>query len=133
MCHPQRLAGLGVVLATGKGEQLEVDPEDVRAYMVRQGMRTADDRSPVTPPEVRFYVEYKPRDDARDAREAERKRQWAEMWERSKAAQEKRWQMKEHMRKAREWGRENGFFVGTRGRIPARVWTGYQKAIGEEL
>ncbi|MEU1176576.1 hypothetical protein ABZ464_02820 [Streptomyces sp. NPDC005820] len=109
------------------------DPEDVRAYMVRKGMRDADDRSPVTPPEERFYAAYKPRDDARDAQEVERKRQSDEMWERAKAAQERYWRMKEHMRKAREWGRENGFFVGTRGRIPARVWAGYQEAIGEEL
>jgi hypothetical protein len=124
---------LGVVLATGKGERLEVDHEDVRAYMVRKGMRDADDYVPVTPPEIRFYVAYKPRDDARDTQEAERKRQSEEMWERAKVAQERRWRMKEHMRKAREWGRENGFFVGTRGRIPARVWSAYQEAIGEEL
>ncbi|WP_449353676.1 Lsr2 family DNA-binding protein [Streptomyces malaysiensis] len=101
--------------------------------MVRRGLRNAGDLSPVTPPEIRFYAEYKPRDDARDAQEAERKRQWADMRERSKAAQAAAVRMQEHMRKAREWGRANGHFVGTRGRIPARVWAGYQEAIGERL
>ncbi|MFC9231371.1 histone-like nucleoid-structuring protein Lsr2 [Streptomyces decoyicus] len=101
--------------------------------MVEKGLRPANSSLPVTPPEVRFYLEYKPRDDARAAQEAERKRQWDEMWERSKAAQAEALRMKEHMRKAREWGRDNGYFVGTRGRIPARVWKAYQESVGETL
>jgi hypothetical protein len=34
------------------------------------------------------------------------------------------------MRDMREWGRENGFFVGTRGRIPRKVIDAYKEAKG---
>ncbi|MFE9456004.1 histone-like nucleoid-structuring protein Lsr2 [Streptomyces californicus] len=109
------------------------DTESVRAYMVRKGLRTADDYSDITPPEVRFYAQYKPSDDARDERERLAREASERMWEQAREAQERMYRMKEHMRKAREWGRENGFFVGTRGRIPARVWSAYQESIGEQL
>lgn len=111
---------------------MEPDPEDVRAYMVAKDMRRPDDFSAVTPPEVRFFLAYKPLDDKRAAREAENRRKDAESWERAKAAQAAAWEHREHMRKAREWGRANGHQVGTRGRIAARVWTAYAASIGKD-
>ncbi|WP_188285308.1 Lsr2 family protein [Streptomyces sp. CBMA29] len=112
---------------------MEPDPEEVRAYMVAKGMRRPDEDSAVTPPEVRFFLDYKHRDDAREAAEAQRRRQQEASWKRAKAAQQAAWEHKEHMRKAREWGRENGHRVGTRGRIAAVVWSGYQQAMGISL
>ncbi|MCZ4119054.1 Lsr2 family DNA-binding protein [Streptomyces sp. H39-S7] len=112
---------------------MEPDPEAVRAYMVAKDMRQPDDHSAVTPPEVRFFLVYKHRDDAREVRETEIRREQEECWERAQAAQTAAWEHKEHMRKAREWGRANSFTVGTRGRIAAVVWSGYQQAMGITL
>jgi hypothetical protein len=109
------------------------DLEEVRAYMIRKGHRHPDDPWPVSPPEVRFYLLDKPLDDAtRERRERERRKSeetWAEAARLREAAAEYR----EHKRKAREWGRQAGLFVGTRGRIPDAVWQGYQESIGRKL
>lgn len=112
---------------------MEPDAEEVRAYMVAKNMRRPDDFLAVTPPEVRFFLGYKHRDDAREAAEAARRQEQEVTWERAKTAQQAAWEHKEHMRKAREWGRTNGHTVGTRGRIAAAVWSGYQQAMGITL
>ncbi|WP_028935482.1 histone-like nucleoid-structuring protein Lsr2 [Pseudonocardia spinosispora] len=35
---------------------------------------------------------------------------------------------RERVRAVREWGKANGFELADRGRVPAEVWTAYEKA-----
>ncbi|WP_055523467.1 Lsr2 family DNA-binding protein [Streptomyces graminilatus] len=108
----------------------EPDPDLVREFMVHERLRSADDGGSPTDPEIRYFREYYPRHLARLKREAEQReketRMWAEAAEDRKRAEHQIWLMKD----MREWGRENGYFVGTRGRIPRRVIEAYNEAKG---
>jgi hypothetical protein len=84
----------------------------------------------VTPPEVRFFNAYYPAHLERERREAERQAQQEELARRCRESAEKRAHQTWLMRDMREWGRENGFFVGTRGRIPRKVIDAYKEAKG---
>ncbi|MFJ7907473.1 histone-like nucleoid-structuring protein Lsr2 [Kitasatospora sp. NPDC096204] len=110
-----------------------LDKSAVRSYIVFKGLRSFDDESIPNSAEVRFYLEQRPKDDARLAKEvAERKRLedfWADSVESTRKAQEHI----RHMKKCREWGRENGFAVGARGAIPKAVREAYKESTGVEL
>jgi hypothetical protein len=108
----------------------EPDPELVRDFMVHERMRLPDDRQPLIPAEIRYFQTYYPAYLARQRREAERQAQQEELARRCRESAEKRAHQTWLMRDMREWGRENGFFVGTRGRIPRKVIDAYKEAKG---
>lgn len=116
----------------GDAEEV-LDLAEVRAYTVSKGLVEPGSTTPVSAPEIRLFLSQKPWEDAaRERRERER-REREEMWAEAEKVREAAVEFREHKRRAREWGRENGFFVGTRGRIPAAVWQGYQESIGRKL
>ncbi|WP_340376622.1 histone-like nucleoid-structuring protein Lsr2 [Streptomyces sp. SS7] len=108
----------------------EPDPALVREFMVLSRLREPDDMREVTPPEVRYFNSYYPAHVEREKRAAQRRAQQEE-WDRqrresAKEAAHRAWLMKD----MRKWGPENGFFVGTRGRIPRAVIEAYNEAKG---
>lgn len=100
--------------------------------MVISGLREPGDIREVTPPELRFFTAYYPAHVERLKGAAERQLQKEEMDRRrresAEAAAHRAWLMKD----MRKWGPENGFFVGTRGRIPRKVIEAYREAKGIE-
>ncbi|MFD4646345.1 histone-like nucleoid-structuring protein Lsr2 [Streptomyces sp. NPDC056696] len=102
----------------------------MKEFIRLKGLRREDDDSPVTPPEVRFFDAYYPS----YLREQERiKREREESERRAIEARESSRRREAHkrlMRDMREWGPKNGFFVGTRGRIPRKVIDAYKEAKG---
>lgn len=106
------------------------DPDLVREFMVISRMREPGDERDVTPPEIRFFEAYYPAHVEREKREAERRVQQEELDRKHRASAEaaarRAWLMKD----MREWGRENGHFVGTRGRIPRKVIDAYREVKG---
>ncbi|MFJ4093416.1 hypothetical protein ACIPYS_17700 [Kitasatospora sp. NPDC089913] len=112
---------------------VEPTDEEVRAYMVEIGMRDRDNTSEVTPPEIRYFQNYKPAHDARTAKERaeqeQRDARWVVIEESSQRAREHA----HHMKACRVWGNANGFKVGTRGAIPKEVRQAYKEATGVEL
>jgi 5,10-methylenetetrahydrofolate reductase len=108
----------------------EPDPKLVREFMVISRLREPGDMREVTPPEVRFFKAYYPAHVEREAEEAARR---AESERRAAESRESARRIEAHkklMRDMREWGPKNGFFVGTRGRIPRRVVEAYNEAKG---
>lgn len=98
--------------------------------MVHVRLRRPDDRQPLIPAEIRYFQSYYPAYLERRRRQAER---LAENERRRVEARESVRRVEAHkrlMKDIREWGRENGFFVGTRGRIPRRVIEAYNEAKG---
>ncbi|MGV9693418.1 Lsr2 family DNA-binding protein [Streptomyces sp. NPDC003444] len=108
----------------------EPDPELVMAFMVVERLREPGDPLPVTPPEIRlFNRRYLPYLKSKQDEKEERERR--ELMDRRAAeARERRAHQAWLMRDMRKWGPENGFFVGTRGRIPRKVIEAYNKAKG---
>ncbi len=108
----------------------ESDPELIKWFIRRSGLRRDDDEGPVTPPEVRYFDTYYPS----YLREQERiKREREESERRAIESRESAARIAAHkqlMRDMREWGPKNGFFVGTRGRIPRKVINAYNEAKG---
>ncbi|MEU8948801.1 histone-like nucleoid-structuring protein Lsr2 [Streptomyces sp. NPDC048489] len=84
------------------------------------------------PQALELYHRERPRELKREADERARKEEWARISAESQAASERLWRHKERMRHIRKWGPENGFFVGTRGRIPGKVMKAYEEAFGSE-
>lgn len=111
-------------------EEHVTDPELVKWFIRLKGLRRDDDDSPVTPPEIRLfnstYPSYLAEQERRKREREESERRSAE----SRAAAQRAWEHKKLMRDMREWGRENGYFVGTRGRIPRKVIEAYEEAKG---
>ncbi len=101
--------------------------------MVEVGLREPDNTSEVTPPEVRYFLNYKPSHDARKANEKAAREQAEEGWKRAKESRQRAEHYARHMKLCREWGRESGFTVGTRGAIPKAVREAYKKATGVKL
>lgn len=106
------------------------DPELVREFMVLEGLRSPDDMSEIRPPEVRFFNRYYPRylEKQRDEREDQERRE--RMWEEARKSREQSAHRRWLMADMRKWGPENGYFVGTRGRIPRKVIDAYREAKG---
>ncbi|MFD4904963.1 Lsr2 family DNA-binding protein [Kitasatospora purpeofusca] len=107
--------------------------DEVRAFMVEVGMREPDNTSEVTPPEVRYFLKYKPSHDARKADERAARERMEEQWRRADESRQRAEHYARHMKLCREWGRENGYFVGTRGAIPKAVREAYKEATGVKL
>jgi hypothetical protein len=98
--------------------------------MVHVRLRLPGDRQPLIPAEIRYFQSYYPAYLKRQRREVER---LAEDERRRVEARESARRIEAHkklMRDMREWGPKNGFFVGTRGRIPRRVIEAYNQAKG---
>jgi hypothetical protein len=111
-------------------ESTEYDDETVKWFIRFKGLRREDDDGPVLPPEYRLfnsqYPSYLAELERRKRAEEESQRRDAE----ARAVMQKAYEHKQRMRDMREWGRENGYFVGTRGRIPRRVVEAYNEAKG---
>ncbi|MFF1450188.1 histone-like nucleoid-structuring protein Lsr2 [Streptomyces sp. NPDC058274] len=114
----------------------EIDLEDMAAWVLRQtwlGMTEDSEfwqRREFFPQLIEMYRKERPKELERERREAERRAQQAEMDRRrrasAQAAAHQAWLMKD----MRKWGPENGYFVGTRGRIPRKVIEAYKEAKG---
>ncbi|MFF3416801.1 histone-like nucleoid-structuring protein Lsr2 [Streptomyces sp. NPDC002698] len=115
---------------------LDYDPEDVAAWCLRQpwlGMTEGHEdwqKREFFPQLISLYKERRAEELKREAREREKRAEDERRAAESRAAAEKWRQHKELMRDMRKWGPENGFFVGTRGRIPRKVIEAYEKAKG---
>jgi hypothetical protein len=108
----------------------EPDPVLVREFMVISRLREPGDVREVTPPEVRFFKTYYPAHLKREAEEAARRAESERRAAESRESSRKREAHKKIMRDMREWGPNNGYFVGTRGRIPRKVIEAYREANG---
>ncbi|MFD4608261.1 histone-like nucleoid-structuring protein Lsr2 [Streptomyces sp. NPDC058440] len=110
--------------------QCAPDPEKVREFVILKGLRRPDDDGPILPPEIRFYEQWYPLHEKSMRQEAERQARNEELDRRrresAKAAAHRAWLMKD----MRKWGPENGYFVGTRGRIPRKVIEAYKEVKG---
>jgi len=118
----------------------ELDPDDVRLFLGTLSWRIPESetdfererlaRGEFLGPEIRLYLSERPRQLARERREVERReeeaRSWAGVEESRKAAEA----LARRMKDMRDWGPKNGYFVGTRGRIPRHVIEAYNKAKG---
>jgi hypothetical protein len=113
-------------------KEIDYDPDQVREFIVLQGLREADDHSDVSPPEVRFFKQWYPMHAKRQAEERARREEEVRLAVERRVSNERHWRHKERMRHMRVWGNENGFFVGTRGRIPGKVQRAYEEAFGSE-
>jgi hypothetical protein len=114
----------------------EYDPEDVAAWCQRQRWFTTGPWDTEFH-ERRFHPKVLALYKVDRARELERERreaaQRAESERRAAESREAsaRWAAhKQLMRDMRKWGPENGYFVGTRGRIPRKVIEAYKEAKG---
>jgi hypothetical protein len=123
--RPAKAAGVG-----------EYDPEDVAAWCLRQrwfttGPWDTDFQNRVFHPQLlALYEKDRARELERERREAKQREDSDRRAEESRLAAQKAYEHKKLMRDMREWGRENGFFVGTRGRIPQKVMDAYKEAKG---
>lgn len=113
-----------------------LDLEDVAAWCLRQkwlGMREDDEslkRREFFPRLIEMYRERRPEELKQEAEEAARRAESERIAVESRAALARAAEHTRLMKDMREWGRENGFFVGTRGRIPRRVIEAYNEAKG---
>ncbi|MFI1530028.1 Lsr2 family DNA-binding protein [Streptomyces griseus] len=105
-------------------------PDLIRDHLIIWGSREEGDRSVLLPPEIRLFNDRYPAYLAKVERvKAEREESARIDVERRDAAERaahQTWLMKD----MREWGRDNGYFVGTRGRIPRKVIDAYKEAKG---
>lgn len=116
----------------------DIDLEDVADWALRQTWLpipyTEEDkrwqRRDFPEPLIRLYRQARPQELEREQREAEERAREERMWEESRRAAEIAAEHTRRMRDMREWGRANGFFVGTRGRIPKKVINAYNEAKG---
>ncbi|MFF4557143.1 histone-like nucleoid-structuring protein Lsr2 [Streptomyces sp. NPDC001422] len=113
-------------------KEIGCDAGQVREFMVLKGLRRADDHSDVTPPEVRFFNQWYPLHEKQQAAERSRREENERRSVERRAANERYMRRKERMRHMRQWGNENGLFVGTRGRISRKVIEAYEEAFGSE-
>jgi len=102
----------------------------VKWFIRLKGLRRHDDDSPVTPPEFRLFDSQYPSYLAEQARKKREREESDRRAAESRAAAQRDYEHRKLMRDMREWGRENGYFVGTRGRIPRRVVEAYNEAKG---
>jgi hypothetical protein len=109
---------------------IDPDPVLVREFMVISRLREPGDVREVTPPEVRFFKTYYPAHVKREAEEAARRAESERRAAESRESSRRITAHKELMRDMREWGPKNGYFVGTRGRIPRKVIDAYREAKG---
>ncbi|MFD8594533.1 hypothetical protein ACFV1L_05990 [Kitasatospora sp. NPDC059646] len=105
----------------------------MRAFSVERGLRQVGDDGPVLPPEVRYYLAWKPMYDSIKAREEARRQEWDEMWAEAEESRQRAADHAYHMANCRKFGEANGFRVGTRGPIPKRVRDAYRAETGVEL
>jgi hypothetical protein len=118
----------------------ELDLEDVAAWALRQtwlpvGYSEDDEewqRREFSPPLLRFYRDNRPRELKAEAEKVAREAESQRRAEESRRAAQRAAEHRRRMRDMREWGPANGFFVGTRGRIPRRVVEAYNQAKGLE-
>ncbi|MCT6776087.1 Lsr2 family protein [Streptomyces sp. CS7] len=113
-----------------KVNDLRERPDLIRDHLIIWGVRKEGDRSTLLPPEIRLFNARYATHLVKTAREkAEREESARIAIQRREGAERaayQAWLMKD----MREWGRENGHFVGTRGRIPRKVVDAYRKAKG---
>lgn len=98
--------------------------------MVISGLREPGDEREVTPPELRFFRAYYPAHVERVRRAAEERARQEELDRKRRASAEAAAHQAWLMKDMRKWGPENGYFVGTRGRIPRKVIEAYEEAKG---
>ncbi|MVO87444.1 hypothetical protein GPA10_22435 [Streptomyces sp. p1417] len=114
----------------------ELDLEDVAAWCLRQKWLGITEQSPMYrnrdffPQLLELYRTERARELRQEAEEAARRTELERRAAESRAAQQRAYEHQRLMRDMREWGRENGFFVGTRGRIPRKVINAYNEAKG---
>ncbi|NEB42560.1 histone-like nucleoid-structuring protein Lsr2 [Streptomyces sp. SID14515] len=109
---------------------LRESPDLIRDHLVLWGVRKEGDRSALLSPEIRLFNDRYPAYLVQVAREKAERAKWGriavERREAAARAAHHAWLMKD----MRAWGRENGYFVGTRGRIPRKVVDAYKEAKG---
>ncbi|MEV5883074.1 histone-like nucleoid-structuring protein Lsr2 [Streptomyces sp. NPDC052020] len=114
----------------------ELDLEDVADWCTRQRWFTTGpwdtefQERRFHPKVIALYRKERARELEKAQREMEERERQERMWEEARESRERaehqRWLMKD----MRTWGRENGYFVGTRGRIPRTVVDAYREAKG---
>ncbi|MEU7187426.1 hypothetical protein [Streptomyces sp. NPDC045369] len=104
-----------------------ISPERARAHVIAKGLTHAADTGPVTPAEYRLYDSWQ-RHEARmaEVRAATEERRAREAQE-AMTREANRWTPGKERRWAREWGRANGWAVGTRGRVSAALLAAYRE------
>lgn len=105
-------------------------PDLIREHLVIWGIRKKGDDSPLLPPEARLFNNRYPSHLAKVEREKTEREKWERIAEESREAARRAEEHTRLMKDMREWGRENGYFVGTRGRIPRKVINAYREAKG---
>lgn len=114
----------------------DVDLEDVASWCLRQkwlGMREDNEqwqKREFLPQLIEVYQRERPKELKREAEEAARRSEWERIATESRKAAERAAHQAWLMRDMRKWGRDNGHFVGTRGRIPRKVIDAYKEAKG---
>ncbi|MEU6765920.1 histone-like nucleoid-structuring protein Lsr2 [Streptomyces sp. NPDC046853] len=116
--------------------ETELDLDDVAAWCLRQKWLGLREDSPMIrdrdflPQLIELYRNERPRELRQEAEERARREEWARIAAESRAASARAAEHARLMRDMRDWGPKNGFFVGTRGRIPRKVIDAYNKAKG---
>jgi beta-phosphoglucomutase-like phosphatase (HAD superfamily) len=115
----------------------EVDAADMAAWLKRQKwwMWDGDEEQEIREGRmmsqaIELYRKERARELAYDARKAAERARQDEMWAEAARTRKRAAELAERMRHMRRWGPENGFFVGTRGRIPKAVVKAYNEAMG---
>ncbi|MGW1231408.1 Lsr2 family DNA-binding protein [Streptomyces californicus] len=105
-------------------------PDLIKDHLIIWGVRDEGNRSPLLPPEIRLFNDRYPAHLAEVAREKAAREESARMAIQRREGAERAAHQAWLMRDMRAWGRENGYFVGTRGRIPRKVIDAYEEAKG---
>ncbi|MEV3860693.1 histone-like nucleoid-structuring protein Lsr2 [Streptomyces sp. NPDC050095] len=116
---------------SGDSEEQDVpDTELVKWFIRLKGLRREDDDGPVLPPEIRLFNAAYPSYVADQERRTKEREESARVSAESRAAAQRHYEHTKLMKDMREWGRGNGYFVGTRGRIPRKVIDAYREEKG---
>ncbi|MFJ9900231.1 histone-like nucleoid-structuring protein Lsr2 [Streptomyces sp. NPDC091280] len=114
----------------------ELDLEDVAAWCKRQRWFSTGPwdtnfiERKFLPQVLNIYKTERARELKEEERRAKERAHWEELSRQSREAMERAAEHARLMRDMRAWGRENGYFVGTRGRIPQAVVKAYKEAKG---
>ncbi|WP_030372882.1 Lsr2 family DNA-binding protein [Streptomyces rimosus] len=108
------------------------DPADVRAYTVATGLVSADDDSPVTPPEYRAYESWKAGQDRLAEIEQTQERNRQALYKRLAEDNARSFWDANRPGRIRKWARAQGYFVGERGRLPQWLVDAYDQEHGAD-
>ncbi|MGW6346859.1 Lsr2 family DNA-binding protein, partial [Streptomyces sp. NPDC055080] len=105
-------------------------PDLIREHLVIWRVRKEGDFSALLSPEIRLFNDRYPSHLAKLERERVEREKSERIAVESRASAERAAHQVWLMKDMRKWGRENGHFVGTRGRIPRKVVDAYKEAKG---